>query len=53
MFALAAWEWTPAEKPMTRIDATAMNRLCQWIAGDDADKYRRLGPRGGFALAWE
>ena len=32
----AAWEWTPAEKPMTRIDAMVMNRLCQWIAGDDA-----------------
>ena len=27
---------TPQEKPMTRLDATALNRLCQWLAGEDA-----------------
>ncbi|MBP5321115.1 MAG: hypothetical protein J6334_09005 [Kiritimatiellae bacterium] len=36
MLAPAAWPYTPAEKRMTRDDATAMNRLCQWIAGDGA-----------------
>ncbi len=33
MLAPAAWPYVPGEKPMTRFDATAMNRLCQWIAG--------------------
>ena len=33
MLAPAAWPYQPGEKPMTRVDATAMNRLCQWIAG--------------------
>ena len=33
MLAPAAWPYQPGEKPMTRFDATAMNRLCQWIAG--------------------
>ena len=33
MIAPAAWPYVPGEKPMTRFDATAMNRLCQWIAG--------------------
>ena len=33
MLAPAAWPYQPGEKPMTRLDATAMNRLCQWIAG--------------------
>ena len=36
MLAPAAWPYVPGEKPMTRFDATAMNRLCQWIAGDGA-----------------
>lgn len=36
MLAPAAWPYTPAEKAMTRDDATAMNRLCQWLAGDGA-----------------
>ena len=36
MLAPAAWPYQPGEKPMTRSDATAMNRLCQWIAGDGA-----------------
>ena len=36
MIAPAAWPYQPGEKPMTRFDATAMNRLCQWIVGEDA-----------------
>lgn len=36
MLAPAAWPYQPGEKPMTRFDATAMNRLCQWIAGEGA-----------------
>ena len=36
MLAPAAWPYQPGEKPMTRFDATALNRLCQWIAGEDA-----------------
>ena len=36
MLAPAAWPYQPNEKPMTRADATAMNRLCQWLAGDGA-----------------
>lgn len=36
MLAPIAWPCQPNEKPMTRADATAMNRLCQWLAGDGA-----------------
>lgn len=36
MMAPAAWPYTTQEKPMTRFDATALNRLCQWLAGEDA-----------------
>ena len=36
MMAPAAWPYTPQEKQMTRFDATALNRLCQWLAGEDA-----------------
>ena len=36
MMAPAAWPYTPQEKPMTRFDATALNRLCQWLVGEDA-----------------
>lgn len=36
MLAPAAWPFLPGEKTMTRADATAMNRLCQWIVGEDA-----------------
>ena len=46
MLAPAAWPHTPGEKPMTRDDATAMNRLCQWLAGEGAAKiaYRGVTP---------
>lgn len=36
MLAPVAWPYQPNEKPMTRADATAMNRLCQWLSGDSA-----------------
>lgn len=36
MMAPAAWPYTPQEKQMTRFDATALNRLCQWLVGEDA-----------------
>ena len=36
MLAPVAWPYQPNEKPMARADATAMNRLCQWLAGDGA-----------------
>ena len=36
MLAPVAWPYQPGEKPMTRQDALALNRLCQWLAGDGA-----------------
>ena len=46
MLAPVAWPFTPGEKRMTRDDATAMNRLCQWIAGEGAAEidYHGLRP---------
>ena len=53
MLAPAAWPYQPGEKPMTRFDATAMNRLCQWIAGADAAEinYHGMKPANIDALA--
>ena len=53
MLAPAAWPYQPGEKPMTRFDATAMNRLCQWIAGADAAEvnYHGMKPMNIDALA--
>ena len=47
LLAPAAWPYTTADKPMTRSDACAMNRIAQWIAGDGAAdiKYRGMEPR--------
>ena len=45
MLAPAAWPYQPGEKPMTRFDATAMNRLCQWIAGEGAAEINYHGMR--------
>ena len=45
MLAPAAWAYQPGEKPMTRFDATAMNRLCQWIAGENATEINYHGMR--------
>ena len=55
MLAPAAWPYQPGEKPMTRFDATAMNRLCQWIAGEDAAEinYHGMRPDNIDALARE
>ncbi len=36
MLAPIAWPFQPGRKPMTRTDALAMNRLCQWLAGEGA-----------------
>ena len=38
---------------MTRLDATAMNRLCQWIAGEGAAEinYHGMEPANIDALA--
>ena len=53
MLAPAAWPYQPGEKAMTRLDATAMNRLCQWIAGPGAAdiNYRGMQPDNIDALA--
>ena len=32
MLAPASWPYTPAEKKITREEALAMNRLCEWLA---------------------
>ena len=36
LLAPAAWPYSTQEKDMTRFDATALNRICQWFAGEDA-----------------
>ena len=36
LLAPAAWPYSTQEKPMTRFDATALNRICQWLVGVDA-----------------
>ena len=53
MLAPVAWPYQPGEKPMTRFDATAMNRLCQWIAGEGAAEinYHGMRPANIDALA--
>ena len=55
MLAPAAWPYQPGEKPMTRFDATAMNRLCQWIVGEDAAEinYHGMKPANIDRLAKE
>ena len=53
MLAPASWSYQPGEKPMTRFDATAMNRLCQWIAGEGAAEinYHGMNPTNIDELA--
>ena len=53
MLAPGAWPYQPGEKPMTRFDAVAMNRLCQWMAGDGAAEinYRGMKPANIDELA--
>ena len=64
MLAPAAWPYTPAEKKITRQDALAMNRLCEWVAssvigssviadniGDNGTRYHGRTPANIDALA--
>ena len=53
MLAPAAWPYQPGEKAMTRDDATAMNRLCQWLSGimDDEIHYHGMRPENIDELA--
>ena len=48
-----AWPYTAARKEMTRFDAVAMNRLCQWLAREGAAEinYRGMRPADIDALA--
>lgn len=50
MIAPAAWPYQPGEKPMTRFDATAMNRLCQWIAGAGAPRTGQVAGAGAAEI---
>ena len=53
LLAPAAWPYCTQEKPMTRFDAIALNRICQWLAGEDAAEidYRGMVPKDVDALA--
>ena len=42
LLAPAAWPYTTQEKPMTRFDATALNRIAQWLAGGTAGLNQHL-----------
>lgn len=55
MLAPGAWPYQPGEKPMTRLDATAMNRLCQYLAGPGAAEvnYHGLKPSNVDKIAQE
>lgn len=46
MLAPAAWPHQVQDKPMTRNDAAAMNRICQWLSGLGAAEinYRGMPP---------
>lgn len=54
MLAPIAWPYQPGDKPMTRFDATAMNRLCQGLVGEDAApiNYHGMKPADIDSLAW-
>ena len=41
LLAPAAWPYTTQEKPMTRFDATALNRIAQWLAGGSVPGHSR------------
>ena len=36
LLAPEAWPYSTEAKAMTRFDATALNRIAQWLAGEDA-----------------
>ena len=44
LLAPAAWPYTTQEKPMTRFDATALNRIAQWLAGGSVPGHSRSVP---------
>lgn len=47
LLAPAAWPYQTEEKPMTRFDACALNRIAQLIAGDGAAEinYKGMKPK--------
>jgi hypothetical protein len=47
LLAPAAWPYSTSEKPMTRFDACALNRIAQLIAGDGAAviNYKGMQPK--------
>ena len=55
LLAPAAWPYCTQSKPMTRFDATALNRIAQWLAGDYAVEinYHGMRPRDIDRLAEE
>lgn len=55
LLAPAAWPYSTQEKDMTRFDATALNRICQWFAGEDAVEinYHGMTPSNIDRLAEE
>ena len=55
LLAPAAWPFSTQEKEMTRNDATALNRICQWFAGEDAVEinYHGMTPSNIDRLAEE
>ena len=55
MLAPAAWPHSTQAKAMTRFDATALNRIAQWLAGDDAVEvnYHGMQPANIDKLAEE
>ena len=48
MLAPAAWPYLPREKKITRMDACALNRIAQMIAGEGAAEidYKGVRPEG-------
>ena len=55
LLAPAAWPYQTAEKPMTRFDACALNRIAQLIAGDGAAEinYKGMKPTDSDRLVRE
>ncbi len=55
LLAPAAWQYTTQEKPMTRSEAIALNRICQWLAGGTAAEisYHGMVPADIDRLAME
>jgi hypothetical protein len=47
MLAPAAWPYSTQAKAMTRMDATALNRIAQWLAGENAVEINYHGMQPG------